>query len=691
MQTIELYIQGQRVDMFKDESVTITQSIKNVKDIDKIFTSFSKTFSLPASKINNKIFKHYYNFDIVGGFDARIRKASNIELNNLPFTDGLIKLEGVDLKNNKPHTYKITFFGNTVTLKDTLGDDKLSGLTSLTNLNKTYDAVSVKASLQADPTTNDIIVPLITHTQRLTFDTASSNNEAGNIGFNNGNVHGVLYTDLKYAIRLHSIIQAIETKYPSISFSNDFFNNTNQSYYGLFMWLHRKKGDVQNKSNLNEKFLTGFPNGSDSGTNSTMLNNALYFSYVPEPNDINNPNGIAGFLVETTTSSTNLYRVSIRRDGVEVANSGDITSGNLGGGKNSTGVLLSEIQKDSAYTIYIQSNFVLTFSAIDFKVFRIIPNQSIPSKIYSIGSYQYTPALEFDITQQIPDIKVIDFLSGLFKMFNLVADIERNETEIKVKTLDDFYANPSASSPYDITKYIDVNKSQVNIALPFRKINFRHEDTKTFLAAKHTQLFGETWGEAQFDFGEKLDGSIYNVKTPFAQMKYERLIDANTSLVTTAQWGWSVDDNQEPHLGKPLLFYPIKITNGNNIAFLNSPNSQIGTTDYNIPSNSVSLSSATSSYNMNFNAEQNEWGALENPADIGFTNSLFEAYYKNYITSVFNPSNRITKVTAYLPLKILLNYTLADRFIIGGHSYKINSITTNLENGKSELELLNEV
>ena len=229
MQTIELYIEGQRVDMFKDESVTITQSIKNVKDIDKIFTSFSKTFSLPASKINNKIFKHYYNFDIVGGFDARIRKASNIELNNLPFTDGLIKLEGVDLKNNKPHTYKITFFGNTVTLKDTLGDDKLSGLTSLTNLNKTYDAVSVKASLQADPTTNDIIVPLITHTQRLTFDTASSNNEAGNIGFNNGNVHGVLYTDLKYAIRLHSIIQAIETKYPSISFSNDFFNNTNQS------------------------------------------------------------------------------------------------------------------------------------------------------------------------------------------------------------------------------------------------------------------------------------------------------------------------------------------------------------------------------------------------------------------------------------------------------------------------------
>jgi len=687
MQKIQLYIEGQRVDMFKDESVTITQSIKNVKQIDKIFTSFSKTFSLPASKINNKIFKHYYNVDIVGGFDARIRKPSNIELNSLPFTDGLIKLEGVDLKDNKPHTYKITFFGNTVTLKDTLGDDKLSGLTSLTNLNKTYDADNVRASLQGNPAIDNIIVPLITHTQRLTFDTAANNQTVGNIGYHNGHNQGVLYTDLKYAIRLHSIIEAIQTKYPSISFSNDFFNNTNQSYYGLFMWLHRKKGDVQNRSNLNEKLLIGFPNGSDSGTNSTMLNNALTLFYVPEPNELNNPLGYTSLFVETTTSDTDLYRVSIRRDGIEVANSGDITSGQ----QFTTSVNFNEIQKDSSYTIYIESNFTLFFSAIDFKVFRYNPNQSVPIKTYSIGSYQYTTSLQFDITQQIPDIKVIDFLSGLFRMFNLIAYIERNKTQITVKTLDDFYANPASSSPYDITKYIDVSKSQVNIALPYRKINLRHEDTKTFLAAKHTQLFGETWGEAQFDFGEKLDGGIYNVKTPFSQMKYERLIDANTSLATTAQWGWSVDDNQESNLGKPLLFYPIKITNGNIITFLNTPTNIAAISNYIVPSNSVALSSATSSYNMNFNAEQNEWGALENPADTGFTNSLFEAYYKNYITSVFNPSNRITKVSAYLPLRILLNYTLADRFVINGKSYKINSITTNFDSGKSEIELLNDL
>jgi len=689
MQKIQLYIEGQRVDMFDDESVSITQSIKNVKDIDKVFTDFTRTFSLPASKTNNKIFKHYYNFDIQNGFDARIRKPANIELNTLPFTEGLIKLEGVDLKDNKPHTYKITFFGNTVTLKDILGDDKLSGLNSLTSLNQTYDATSVKDSLQDDPTTiNDIIVPLITHTQRLSFDSHSSANDPGNIAYHNGHVHGVLYTDLKYAIRLHSIIEAIESKYPAISFSNDFFVNTNAPYYNLFMWLHRKKGDVENLSGLNESLVNTFTNDSDVLTSSVMSNNALsLYSYTP-------PSSVLEYTelnLKSTTSNTNPYKISIRKNGIEVANSGEITSGL----EFTTSVPASEIEQDAQYTVYIESDFNITFSNITFQVYKY-DNTNIPappiiySKGYAITNFVYTSSFEFDITQQIPDIKVIDFLSGLFKMFNLTAFVERNETDVTVKTLDSFY---SLGGSYDITKYVDVSKSQVNVALPYRKINFRHEDTKTFLAAKHTQLFGETWGEAGYDSGQKLDGSIYNLNTPFAQLKYERLIDENPSGVgtTDVQWGWFVDDNQESYIGKPLLFYPIRITSGNQIAFLNSPTDQDPITTYNIPSNSVALSSATSSYNMNFNAEQNEWGALEVPADTGFTNSLFEAYHKNYITSVFNLTNRITKVTAYLPLRILLNYTLADRFVIAGKSYKINSIKTNLKNGKSDLELLNDL
>ena len=51
----------------------------------------------------------------------------------------------------------------------------------------------------------------------------------------------------------------------------------------------------------------------------------------------------------------------------------------------------------------------------------------------------------------------------------------------------------------------------------------------------------------------------------------------------------------------------------------------------------------------------------------------------------------MTKVKAFLPLQILLNYTLADRFIINNQSYKINSVKTNFLTGTSDIELLNEL
>ena len=79
MQKLQLYIEGQRLDLFDDETISLTQSIQNVRDIAKIFTDFSKTFTLPASKNNNKIFKHYYNYDIDNGFDARTKKDAIIE------------------------------------------------------------------------------------------------------------------------------------------------------------------------------------------------------------------------------------------------------------------------------------------------------------------------------------------------------------------------------------------------------------------------------------------------------------------------------------------------------------------------------------------------------------------------------------------------------------------------------------
>ena len=278
MQKIQLYIEGQRVDLFDDESVVLTQTIQNVKDVQKVFTDYSKTFTLPATKENNKIFKHYYNNSITNGFDGRSRVSATLELNHLKFKKGKIKLEGVDLKNNVPSSYKVRFTGNTVTLKDLLGEDKLGALTDLNSNTLVYNAANVKTKLKANPATSDIIAPLITHTQRLGYNSNSSANEEGNVYYESGggaNLHGVSWDDLKFAIRIDTIIQAIETNY-NISFSDDFFTSTNTPYYNLFMWLHRKKGYVESPTATEVESLVNTWTTTTPSSSITLM-----------PNDIN--------------------------------------------------------------------------------------------------------------------------------------------------------------------------------------------------------------------------------------------------------------------------------------------------------------------------------------------------------------------------------------------------------------------
>jgi len=689
VQSIQLFIEGERVDMFKDESVSITQSIQNVKDIAKVFTEFTKTFTLPASKANNKIFKHYYNFDITGGFDARTKKSATLELNNLPFKKGKIKLEGVDLQNRRPKSYRITFFGNTVTLKDLLGEDKLNALTSLNSLNETFAPANIKTALQRNPASNDVVVPIITHTKRIFYDSGDNTHDTGNLYFNSGQKHGLAWEELKYALRIHKIIEAIQTKY-GITFSTDFFNSSNDVYYDLYMWLHRKKGKVssgtQVPSFVNVVDLTG-------ATSATTPSSSLPVSTISTGNlNLVNPSGttVSRFRLTLSRSGSNPYDISIARDGVEVFSESGITS-------TSKVIDIDSFWTTAAvYTVTLTYTSVLTFTNIEWDT-RLIDSGTLITTTHDTGSYTAPTDFEFIISEQIPEIKVIDFLTGLFKMFNLTTFVEDSGT-IYVDTLDNFYANKkSTSTAYDISEFVDVKSSQVNIALPYREVSFSFEDTDTFLAATHNQLFNQEWAKTDFtqtdDSGNIVDGALYSVVAPFGHPKYERLLNLDNEAQTDIQVGWSVDDNQESYIGKPLLFYPVYTNPSESISFIDLVNadgtynthSEV-TGSVNMPSNSVSFSSGTSTANINFNLEKNEYSG-----DSSFTGTLFQNYYSTYITSVFNTKNRLTKVKVYLPLRILLNFTLADRFDINGKRYKINSIDTNLATGESNIELLNEL
>jgi len=80
MRSVQVYVEGQRLELFKDEQSTIQSEQQNIKDIQSVKTDFSQTFTIPTTPNNNKIFKHFYESSIDANIDHNIRRKAHIEI-----------------------------------------------------------------------------------------------------------------------------------------------------------------------------------------------------------------------------------------------------------------------------------------------------------------------------------------------------------------------------------------------------------------------------------------------------------------------------------------------------------------------------------------------------------------------------------------------------------------------------------
>ena len=675
MRTVQVYIEGQRLDLFDDESINVTSTQQNVQDISKVFTDFSQSFSVPASPINNEIFHHFYENDIGDFndvntlFDFNIRRNANIEIDFTPFRTGKISLEKAEVKNNKAYSYQITFYGDVISLKDKFSNDKLIDI-KLNTTEFTYNASEVKTRIINGAVDYDIRFPLV-FSRDVTYGDGGSNDLTTDAG-------AVKYNELFPALKVETIFAGMQTKY-GITFNGTFLST--QQFKKAYLFCQNANEFVFKSKAQPLDFTTGALGGNN-------YNNALGFAdyfdlttdvlnYTHQPVETVFPSLPSGYSVVDyrnrvgasvfTTSSDTYY--------LDVFSNGQLVQTIEG-----TGNASYEIADDNGfnntlnrvYNFNVRGSAAMTINiSISYQQEANIFNGSNTITIQNLFYARTTPfslLSIFGVTSYLPDMTVEAFFKGILQMFNLTC--YGTDTDVyQIEPLSEWYAKGAV---VDITKYTDIESINIDRVKLYQNIEFKYLESESATNTIFRNLTSRGYGNTSVSFD--YDGGDFKVELPFENIMMQKF------LGTTLQIGETLNEDGNAYTPKPVVMY--QYTN-QTTSFRFTDNTTPETLTSYAPFGQDLLNTNVN-YTLNFNAD------ISTLLDAIVPNTLFSVYYQPYLSNLYNLKNRETSVKTNLPISLLTSLKLNDRLIIRDKRYMINDMKSNLTTGEVDFVLLND-
>ena len=650
-----------RVELFDDEKISVNSSIQNVNDISKTYTDFSQTFTVPASKQNNKIFRHWYENSNDNGFSTLVKADAYIEIDTIPFRSGKIQLESANVKDGQPQDYSITFIGALGSLKDKFNGLYLKDLTD-NYFDFSYNASNVLSKITT-ATSSDVMFPLISSNRYWVY---------GGSGVNdiNSATYPIRYNELFPAIKLVSILSMIENQF-GINFSptplepNSF--KFNEKFTSAYLLLKNAENfNIITQENVIEFF------GDNNYPQYFYINTLNFedsFGFINT-----SPQLIYNATIKISVSIANLtYNLLLYKNGVQIKK---ITH-TQGASNFKIHILLENIinvNPNDIYSVKIQANAVFTINIAELNL-KVQDDTNIYTNSFSLP-FQLVDGTKLSIKSYFPEIKIEDFFSGILKMFNLVC-YSKNGINYTIRQLEEYYENGNIT---DITKYIKSDNINLNKVKTYKKINFEYEKSESLVNVGFMSANGIEYGSLFYDTGN--DGDEYNIKLPFEDLNFNNLQDK-------LQVGYALKTDLQKYIPKPVILYDYNPTDTTDLSV--GVDFKFSTALTGILSNTTVTSykafgqeyfNGTDTYSLNFNAQQS---TLTNEL---ISNSLYQQYYENYLDNIFDSKARLIKVSGILPTSLLTTLKLNDRLIIRDKRYLINTFTTDLTTGEVQFELL---
>lgn len=724
MGTVEIYVKSKEhtlsrigasymvLDMFDKENIQINYKLRDSSDIAKVFSTYSQSFSIPASDNNTALLRHFFDSDVVDKTKKNYLEAK-VYINRQLFKLGKINMLEARYEGNKCVSYNITFLTGGATLKELVGDTLISDIYHKPSQDKSYKNIptttlewtrdNIYQMVNSAPFAGKI-VPLISNKRVWSYDTGLPTD----IKWVNGSTNlpkAIDARELRPAIRFNKIIYDIFEAYgididcPMLNrqeVANLFIHCTGENLYstsqkisvtkafGSYGYIGISTKDWDVSANLNPT------NTITISTVDPTTNQKGFFNVIIDMKDAYEP----------TKDLEVLFRFIDQRPGRVgnlLAEIPSVVEENKIVGKLP---ILKELYGGIStlnpleFSVEMITSATASWTSVEFSL-RV--EDSPRTFIYQKRSLNNANLLQdylVDLTKSLPEMKIIDFLSSFFKMFNVFVFQDDVNEILNLYTPQDFQGKEVFYELVD-------DKYSIKTQDAYNKYNFKHKDSEYFSNKAFKKAVGMEFGQLIYDTGVKENKGTYEVATEFSIVPQTFI--KGTSVVT--QYGFDssnpTDDPVNPRgygfnglynsvYGEVTLFYYNGLQNlvdesTNNISFgFRGDTTTKQLTKY--PRVSIVSSFQEQFYvgSLGFQAEVNLY-----PSTFVYKRNLYSNYYANVIERLVdvNVKNYIYK-TLLTPIEIL-NFKLIDTVIIGERAYSVEEASINITSGEATLTLKN--
>jgi hypothetical protein len=220
--TFRLIANGQQLDVFNDEDITLSNNVTGLFDIGVLPSDFSRQITLPGTKVNNAFFEHVYDISIDNPFlfATNIKVPAYFDFDSIYLSQGYLQLNKVNLLANKfIDSYEVTIYGTLSSFGRDVNRAYLTDLTSLSKYNHTSSFENISASWNGDLFDGDIVYPFADYGSAWSF---TPGDRFFGLDDNEG---AITVQDYKPAIRIKKVWDAI-FEYAGFTYTSSFWDQS---------------------------------------------------------------------------------------------------------------------------------------------------------------------------------------------------------------------------------------------------------------------------------------------------------------------------------------------------------------------------------------------------------------------------------------------------------------------------------